>query len=42
VTGASLLVVGLAARRDVVVHDPPAGVPEVAFGATGGTARWRF
>ena len=42
VTGASLLVVGLALPRDVVVRDPPPGVPEVSFGPRGATARWTF
>jgi hypothetical protein len=42
VAGASLIVVGLAASRDVVVRDPPPGVPEVGLGPGGATARWTF
>jgi len=42
VSGASLLVVGLAVRRDVVVRDPPPGVPSVAIGGGRATARWTF
>jgi hypothetical protein len=42
VTGASLIIVGVAARRDVVVRDLPPEMPEVSFGAGGATARWWF
>jgi hypothetical protein len=42
VTGASPLVVGLALPRDVVVRDPPPGVPEVSLGPRGAAARWTF
>jgi hypothetical protein len=42
VAGASLLLVGLAVPKDVVVRDPPPGVPDVSFGPRGATARWAF
>jgi hypothetical protein len=42
VAGASLIVVGLAVRKDVVVRDRPVAVPEVGVGPGGMTARWSF
>jgi hypothetical protein len=41
VTGASLVVAGLAARKDVVVRDS-VGDPEVSFGPGGASARFHF
>jgi len=40
VAGFSLVVVGLSVQKRVVVRDR--GVPEVALGPRGATARWRF
>jgi hypothetical protein len=48
VSGASLLLVGLVARHDVVVRDAPperagaTAMPEVSLGLGGATARWSF
>lgn len=45
VGGLSLVVVGLAAQKRVVVRDrdePAAAVPTVSLGPTGATALWRF
>lgn len=45
VTGVTLLVVGLAARKEVVVRDKPeaaSAVPEIAVGPRSATARWSF
>jgi hypothetical protein len=42
VAGVSLIVVGFAVPRSVVVRDPPPGVPEVGLGPGGATARWTF
>jgi hypothetical protein len=45
VTGLSLLVVGLAARKNVVVRDTAqqrGAVPEITIGLRSAAARWSF